>query len=590
MPPVPLLRHVRTVKRRLWKLNLLKTTLFGTAGGVVAACIWGTAGRLFPIEHYRAYCLLLVAAGSIAGFGCAFFRRVTDREAARRMDRNGLEERIVTAYDHLGRDDPVALLQREDAERHAESFARDIRNRLPAPPWKSWAVSLGAGCLVLTALLLWPNPMDSVVAAYRAERQWIAEQSRNVEELKKRAETETLPPGETAKLDKELDELRAELMRSGSAPVALDAMERAMERLERLGNEWEKLDRQAEQWAEQWRQHPALREIGQSLLRTDAGSLRESLEHLAAQLAEMTPQQKEALAQALERLSDSAPAADDETRQKLERALRDMAAAARGAGTQQDGWSDEMINRLNESLIETMSGWQQWNRLAERATDLGAAVAQMGLTMAQRLAAQNAAGAQLSAAWAPGGLAESLLASAEQAPPATAEGGSQQGSVGAGAGQNRTPASGAGGSGTGSASGAGTGEAGGTGGTGSGQGSGKGVSQGSGTGGGGSGARNDGGGTGGLQGGFGVGSRKLVTPSPSLAGGGVPQSDPGPVQGGVDAAPAGPAPAADGVARPYEEVYAEYAAEAVRSLDRTPLPQSVQQLVRDYFTEIDPNR
>ena len=563
MQPAPLMKHVRTVKRRLWKLNLLKTTLYGMAGGVVAACIWGTAGRLFPIEHYRAYCLLLVAAGSIAGLGCALFRRVTEREAARQMDRNGLEERIVTAYDHLDRDDPLALLQREDAERHAESFVRDIRNRLPAPAWKSWAVSLGAGCLVLTALLLWPNPMDSVVAANRAERQWIAEQHQNVEELKKRVEAETLPPGEAAKLDKELEELRAELARSGSAPEALDAMERAMERLDRLGNEWEKLDRQAEQWAEQWRQHPALREIGQSLLRADAGSLRESLDDLAALLAEMTPQQKEALAQVLERLSDSVTAVDDETRQKLERALSEMAAAARGADPQHDGWSEEMINRLNESLIATMSGWQQWNRLAERATDLGAAVAQMGLTMAQRLAAQDAA-APLSAAWAPGGLAESLLASAQQTP----------------------PASGAGGSGTGAAPGAGAGEAGGTGGTGSGQGAGKGA----GSGGGGSGTRNDGGGTGGLQGGFGIGSRRLVTPSPSLAGGGVPQLDPGPVQGGVDAAPAGPAPAADGVARPYEEVYADYAAEAVRSLDRTPLPQSVQRLVRDYFTEIEPDR
>jgi hypothetical protein len=46
----------------------------------------------------------------------------------------------------------------------------------------------------------------------------------------------------------------------------------------------------------------------------------------------------------------------------------------------------------------------------------------------------------------------------------------------------------------------------------------------------------------------------------------------------------------DGASRPYEDVYSQYEAEATRSLDRSQLPQTMQQLVRDYFTEIQPNR
>jgi len=46
----------------------------------------------------------------------------------------------------------------------------------------------------------------------------------------------------------------------------------------------------------------------------------------------------------------------------------------------------------------------------------------------------------------------------------------------------------------------------------------------------------------------------------------------------------------DGMTRPYEEVYSEYAAEAKQSLGRSSLPASMQDKVKQYFDEIQPNR
>lgn len=43
-----------------------------------------------------------------------------------------------------------------------------------------------------------------------------------------------------------------------------------------------------------------------------------------------------------------------------------------------------------------------------------------------------------------------------------------------------------------------------------------------------------------------------------------------------------------GVVRPYQEVYREYADYARESVDRSSLPLSEQELVRDYFSEIAP--
>lgn len=44
----------------------------------------------------------------------------------------------------------------------------------------------------------------------------------------------------------------------------------------------------------------------------------------------------------------------------------------------------------------------------------------------------------------------------------------------------------------------------------------------------------------------------------------------------------------DGTTRPYEEVYGEYAEEAKRSIGRSQLPAGMQEKVKRYFDEIQP--
>ncbi|MNP71620.1 hypothetical protein D3C76_1680320 [compost metagenome] len=78
----------------------------------------------------------------------------------------------------------------------------------------------------------------------------------------------------------------------------------------------------------------------------------------------------------------------------------------------------------------------------------------------------------------------------------------------------------------------------------------------------------------------------MTTPR-ELKGSGNVKSDGGPTTGG-SVQKGGKSPVFDGVSRPYEEVYSDYAAEAKESLQRSDLPQSLQSLVESYFTEIDP--
>ena len=71
------------------------------------------------------------------------------------------------------------------------------------------------------------------------------------------------------------------------------------------------------------------------------------------------------------------------------------------------------------------------------------------------------------------------------------------------------------------------------------------------------------------------------------SGNGNVKQDGGPATGG-SVQRGGTSPVFDGVSRPYEEVYSDYAAEAKESLKRGDLPQSLQSLVENYFIEIDP--
>ncbi|GBG09456.1 hypothetical protein PAT3040_04102 [Paenibacillus agaridevorans] len=73
-----------------------------------------------------------------------------------------------------------------------------------------------------------------------------------------------------------------------------------------------------------------------------------------------------------------------------------------------------------------------------------------------------------------------------------------------------------------------------------------------------------------------------------MQGEGQIENDFGPSTGGTTQN-GGQSPMIDGTTRPYNEVYGEYAAEAKRTLGRTQLPASMQDKVKQYFDQIQPD-
>ena len=97
---------------------ILKSALLGLATGGAAAFLFGLVAWFLEFDGFAAALILFVLTSCIAGliyYWKLFY--VTDQRNARRLDRYGLDERMVTMVELSQKEDVLAKLQREDALR-----------------------------------------------------------------------------------------------------------------------------------------------------------------------------------------------------------------------------------------------------------------------------------------------------------------------------------------------------------------------------------------------------------------------------------------------------------------------------------------
>jgi hypothetical protein len=581
----PLLHDLSKVKKRLTLFALTRMGLYGLLGGSLAGAIILAASRIWPLLHSRQMLLIVVGAGLVVGIGLGILRRASVRDAARQMDRGEPQDAISTALEGLMPKDPgsvrsaneiIVRLQREEAEEAARRYTSDLRRTLPWPVWKRWrplVFGALAAWLMIVLLLLLPNPLDDRAEALAESREAIRQMEKEREELEKKLEELELPDEEKDKLLKPLDELRKELKEPGvDSAKALKELEAAMKELELAAKEAQAAAQRLQAVADAMTEQRELKKIGEAMQARAAEALADAIDELRSRLRELSPAEREALAEALERLAGQQP--QEGAAGELAAALDEAARQVRDAGEASAGEG------------EPAGGEEGGDGLAALEQALA-----RGLTQGELEELARAAAGQLGQSGRQ--LAESLAAQGGAVPPSWAAGQAGSGGASPGSGSGASPGSGAGqgsGSGAGQGSGSGAGQGSGSG-AGQGSGSGAGQSSGSGAGQGSGNGAGQGNGSGAGQGsgaGSGVGGRELVTTPRSMQGEGQIENDFGPSTGGTTQN-GGQSPMIDGTTRPYNEVYGEYAAEAKRTLGRTQLPASMQDKVKQYFDQIQPD-
>jgi hypothetical protein len=571
-------RQLEIVRKRLKWLRAIDQARIGLLVGITCTLVCLIAGRLWPIEAiwaYAAACLLL--APTVGGLW-GWFAYISDKESARTMDRlnrsGEAEDLMVTALAFAESDSQLAGQQRLQAVEYGAAFISGLKSNLPLIHRPKWWICIGFGLALAASLIVMPNPMNDVIDKHKQERQWVKAQVKEADQMIEQLESKSLDPLVKQALDAELQELRQSLEESRAGEQSLEALENTMKKLQEMSDRLELQQQERSAWLDKWKASPSAGGLGNGLQQNDQEQAGKEIDKLKSDLPKLSSAERKKLADELQGLAAEAPQHDEEAK-RLAEALNKAAAALSEGNTQEVELAMEQLKQLvQENAGAAASRAQQ---LAE-ASQLASALAEQGLGLAQDM---SASGMAVADSWSMGGLAEQLASAG------TGSAGGETGSDGS-AGSDSASA-GSSGSQSGSESGGnspaqGNGSSVGSGssGAGTGNGAGSGSGSGSGTGGGGNGA-----GSGGSGAGLSSGGRNLITVPRDYKGSGNVQNDGGPTTGG-QVQKGGKSPVFEGVSRPYNEVYSDYASEAKRSLERSELPQSMQGLVERYFMEIDP--
>jgi hypothetical protein len=538
----PALRALAGRVRARWQLRLARR---GLVAALVGTCVVTLAGRLgVPRDDGWPLAWPLVAVGWAAVCACATLGLALGRgpsawSVARAADALGLAERITSSLHARASGAAVADLIEADAR--AALDALDPRRYAIAEARRAWW-AVAVGCLVVALVALVPVP-ELRQSPDQHDAESIALAQRQVQALELQLPSDPARPTElTARASQELVALRDALSKSTSRADAARALEQAQQQLAQLPSNADVAQRRSLDSAAaalEAQQDDALIPLARALRSHDAQAIQQALGDLQQQLntpGAVSDAQRAGAQVGLQSAANAAAASQPQLAGELRKAASGVSSRQPGALTDPD---------LQSTLSRDAVAAAALDRLQQTATDLG-----------QLRAATLPADATLVAAT--GSPTASALASGTPPPGATPVGVALANANGP-APPNATPL----GLGVGSAASEGSRSSGAA-------------------------AANGPPGSGAAPNG--------TQPYDPVYAPAHPNDGAGPaVQVGGDATgargdgvdlPNGPVTSGD--VRPYDQVYAQYAAEARQSAARQALPPNVQGLVDRYFGAIAP--
>lgn len=224
---------LHAIRRGRRKLNIAKTLdtctcLLACAG--VAAIILEAVSIWVPFYYVHVCAGIALFVALLAGLVYAFVKRVSMREAARRLDTFGLKERTQTAYEKIEDESAFAVMQRHDAVEVLKRGIASKQIKIRMVPDKRHLIAMVLSLAVACGLAFVPSQARNIASQRHAIRQEAKEKQDELEELAdalKQMDTSSLTDEQKAKLAELSDALSRsmqELSRADSRE-ALDAAE-----------------------------------------------------------------------------------------------------------------------------------------------------------------------------------------------------------------------------------------------------------------------------------------------------------------------------------------------------------------------------
>lgn len=148
-------KEIASCKRKQNIRHLLSDGITGMAAGATAALLLEGISVFVPFYYVHVWAFVSIGMGVLAGGIRAFYRRSSMQKAALEMDASGFEERILTAYENLQKEDLVAKMQREDAIRQLREHKDWIR--ISVKPEKRRVLALVLSLFLTVVLAVIPS-------------------------------------------------------------------------------------------------------------------------------------------------------------------------------------------------------------------------------------------------------------------------------------------------------------------------------------------------------------------------------------------------------------------------------------------------
>lgn len=547
------------IKRRLLLRQIIRGVARSSLLAMGAGVLFLFTARLFPIPYYLSWTISLFALAIGGGVTYTLCRPPTWEAAARVADRLGLSERVMTAWENRENSTKIAAMQREDAVRRIRRQLPEILQQIPVWEFTRRQVVLYGGVAGIWLLLLFlPNSMDGILH----ERELTAKVTEAVEKkleeaVKEAKKNDKLTEQQKQQLTDVLEDLKEELEAKESLVEQLNSLEKAEKELLAIQEREIQKQNALLQMQQKLEQNEALQDIAEALAKEDQEALFTAMKEISKLLESFSVEQKEELARLLEEMAEMAIGSEGgkvDLKQIAEN-LKQAAENLRGGDLPQS------FEEMKEAFVQAMQQNTQVQNMGFQMAGALAALQQSQMSLGQTLGnnSQGSGMASQGNSGTPGAASPS-----HGTPGSTPENGQGQ-STGSGSNAAQVPGIGQG--------------------QGSGSGSSQGQGQGNGSGNGGMGA-----GAGGTGAGLGTGSHELVNvPSERIVGDGPTDTVGGPIgEGASETRQSSQAQVSPGVARPYEEVFQQYEQFARDSLDRQLIPSDYQEIVKEYFTQIEP--
>jgi hypothetical protein len=172
---------INKCRRRINLALVLDKGIVCLAISAVAAILLEVYSLIRPFYYVNYFVIFCVILGALFAVIFSIISRCDMKKAALAIDRFGLKERVVTAFEQLKKDDDISILQRKDAAEKLREKEKDIRIPLRPPARHIFAFFLAYLCLIVIALF--PSSVREQATALHEVSKQAEEEKEKLDEL-----------------------------------------------------------------------------------------------------------------------------------------------------------------------------------------------------------------------------------------------------------------------------------------------------------------------------------------------------------------------------------------------------------------------